>query len=242
MTTYKLLLNIFILTFFTISYAQIKITTSSNESNIPHESTILDIVATDKGVSIPHVELISENDAITIKNPKKGLMIYHTGLDALTEGVYYNSGDSKNSLWVKIEAFSSYEGLPFSKNLGPHSDDRAVSLGHIEFRLMRDSKDNRLRPQIRATTESNLNYSIIARQFWLKSGRDNRSTRASTKQTLSTSFQWISEVDSLRDDLNELNDIWIFVNTPSKEGTYRYTINVILIGGITETSQILKKY
>ncbi|APD06774.1 hypothetical protein UJ101_01255 [Flavobacteriaceae bacterium UJ101] len=242
MITYKSLLHIFILTFYTISYAQVKISTSTLGSNIPHESTILDMVSTNKGVSIPNIGLTNEHDSTTIKNPKKGLMVYHPGHRYLAEGVYYNSKDSKNPLWVKIEALSSYEGTPYSKNLGPHDNNRTVTLDHIEFRLIRDSKDNRLRPQIKSTTGADLKYSVIAKQFWLKSGRDNRSTRASTNQTLSTSFQWISEVDSLRDDLSELNDIWIYITTPGKEGTYRYTTNVVLINGITETSQILKKY
>ena len=55
---------------FSIGFCQVGINTSN-----PHQSAILDINSSDKGILIPKVSITSKNDIVTIPNPVKGLLI-----------------------------------------------------------------------------------------------------------------------------------------------------------------------
>ena len=85
-----------------VSTAQIGVGT-----HVPHESAALEIVATDKGVLLPRVELKSLTDNTTIvsvSGSAQSLLVYNTGSEAsetqegLPEGYYYWSGNK----WVRI--------------------------------------------------------------------------------------------------------------------------------------------
>lgn len=67
----------------------------------PNASAMLDISATNKGVSFPNVNLTSETDAVTIASPLPGLMVYNTNA-ALPcgTGLYFNDGTAAAPVWV----------------------------------------------------------------------------------------------------------------------------------------------
>lgn len=88
MKNYLALFSVFFL--FTNSFSQIGIGTDN-----PHPSTEFDVVASDKGVLLPYVPLISRTDNTTIDTPADGIMVYNTTIlmgDEETElkpGIYY---------------------------------------------------------------------------------------------------------------------------------------------------------
>ncbi len=244
MTTYiyKTIFKIVIILCFIVTNAQVKISTSFDEPTTLDSSTILDITSSNKGFSMTSVALKSEDDVTTIKNPKKGLLVYNTIPSQLKEGIYYNAGTSTNPKWARLESISSVEGTETSKSLGPYSLTRTVKLGHIEARLIENPSDgNKKQVQIRSTEIWDLDYSVIAKQYWVQETGDFRSTRAASG-TMTSSFNWVAGVDSLNNDKSELNDIWIYITSASHEGTYRLVINTININGVVETSLILKEY
>lgn len=71
---------------------------SSNPAYAPHESAILDLNASDKGLLIPRVKLDNARIAGPIANPAKGLMVFNDG-GLLEEGFWYWNGSS----WNKID-------------------------------------------------------------------------------------------------------------------------------------------
>ncbi len=87
----------------------------SNSGNItPHSSALLDLVSTDKGLSIPNVSLVATNDVLVpILNPKVGLIVFNnatvTGTHGVTPGFYYFA---HNNLWTKL---GSVEAIPGTK-------------------------------------------------------------------------------------------------------------------------------
>ncbi|MGE0635545.1 MAG: hypothetical protein AB7P01_03835 [Bacteroidia bacterium] len=70
----------------------------------PDASAMLDVIATDKGMLVPRVALVATNNSLLpIPSPADGLLVYNTGLGALTiKGFYY--WDATNSLWQKVQA------------------------------------------------------------------------------------------------------------------------------------------
>ncbi len=70
----------------------------------PDASAMLDVIATDKGMLVPRVALVATNNSLLpIPSPADGLLVYNTGLGALTiKGFYY--WDATNSLWQKVQS------------------------------------------------------------------------------------------------------------------------------------------
>ena len=68
---------------------------------VPNISAMLDVTATNKGILIPRVALVSNTDAVTIPIPATGLMVFNTtaGL-ACGTGYYYNSGTPASPVWT----------------------------------------------------------------------------------------------------------------------------------------------
>jgi len=64
----------------------------------------LNVVATDKGVLLPRVDLQSHDDVTTIPNPTTGLLVYNTGAGALqvTGYLYWNGIE-----WVQFSSFTT---------------------------------------------------------------------------------------------------------------------------------------
>ncbi len=72
--------------------AQVSISEQTNHS--PHESALLDLIADDKGLLIPRVELTDLNDDTSpIANPATGLLVYNSS-GSLERGFYYWDGNS----------------------------------------------------------------------------------------------------------------------------------------------------
>lgn len=67
----------------------------------PNASAILDVSATNKGVSFPNVSLVSETDAATIASPMTGLMVYNTNAAMpCGTGLYFNDGTAGAPAWT----------------------------------------------------------------------------------------------------------------------------------------------
>ncbi|GIV28031.1 MAG: hypothetical protein KatS3mg027_1845 [Bacteroidia bacterium] len=69
----------------------------------PHNSAMLDVDASNKGLLIPRVALTGTNDVSTITSPATSLMVYNTatagsGTTAVTPGYYYWGG----SAWIRV--------------------------------------------------------------------------------------------------------------------------------------------
>ena len=84
-----------LLFFITFSvYSQIGVNTTT-----PAASSILDVVATNKGVLLPRVELIGTNDTTTIPEPAESLLVYNTATSGdVTPGFYYFNGSEWSAL------------------------------------------------------------------------------------------------------------------------------------------------
>ncbi len=73
----------------------------------PDASAALDITASDKGLLIPRVNLLSVTDAVTIPNPAKGLVVFHNNKLTLDgEGFYINLGTAGSPSWVRLTTSS----------------------------------------------------------------------------------------------------------------------------------------
>lgn len=73
-------------------------------TNTPDVSARLDINASDKGLLIPKVFLLSLSDAVTVTTPANGLMLFNTNktLPGGT-GFYFNSGTSALPVWTRFQ-------------------------------------------------------------------------------------------------------------------------------------------
>lgn len=78
--------------------AQVQVTNMTTPPVIS-ASAILQVDATNKGVSLPNVALLSTTDVATIATPKDGLMVYNTNTIAdVTPGYYYRY----NNAWQPL--------------------------------------------------------------------------------------------------------------------------------------------
>lgn len=78
--------------------AQVQVTNITTPPSIS-ASAILQVDATNKGVSLPNVALLSTTDVATIATPKDGLMVYNTNTIAdVTPGYYYRY----NNAWQPL--------------------------------------------------------------------------------------------------------------------------------------------
>jgi len=70
----------------------------------PNPASALDIVAKDKGILLPRIQLLSEQDKSAIVNPEESLLVYNTGSTSLVAGFYYWS----NAKWTQLLAGDNY--------------------------------------------------------------------------------------------------------------------------------------
>ena len=66
-------------------------------SDVPDENAILDLVATDKGLLLPRLELISNSSSYPLENHVAGMVVFNSGT-VLPQGFYFNDG----SQWVYV--------------------------------------------------------------------------------------------------------------------------------------------
>lgn len=122
-----------ILLFFGVTtYAQVGIGTTT-----PHSSSLLEINATNKGVLIPRVNLIStlQTSLDGVENSKKSLLIYNsninvTGEGAVGEGYYYFDG----TLWIPFQTYNNtykaYGEIYRNSNLIGMNTNTAIAFGN----------------------------------------------------------------------------------------------------------------
>ncbi len=70
-------------------------------TELPNPSTVLDISASNKGVLLPRVNLLSETDIVTVTNPAHSLLVYNTNSTVdVTPGFYYWNATIPK--WVRL--------------------------------------------------------------------------------------------------------------------------------------------
>lgn len=106
---------------------------SINKDGEPaHESAILDIDASDKGVLFPHVELVSANDPIN--DPAEGLVVYNTSPTAYDgKGYYYYDGSDWKPLGNQQQKIAFSASLNNEVSQNANSNLNPVIFGYIEF-------------------------------------------------------------------------------------------------------------
>jgi hypothetical protein len=87
----------------------------------PDASAVLDIVDYDKGILLPRVYLLTENDNVSILNPATSLLLYNTNSSMPGgTGYYYNSGTSENPEWTGLKPVKF--SLPFKDTITTIAD------------------------------------------------------------------------------------------------------------------------
>ncbi len=96
----------------------------SNTNADPHNSAMLDVQSTDKGVLIPRVALTGTTDATTIVSPAVSLMVYNTAtVSDVTPGFYYYNGTA----WTAIGGSSATPTLSSVLNEGNSAGDTKIT-------------------------------------------------------------------------------------------------------------------
>ena len=109
-------------------------------TNTPDVSARLDINATDKGLLIPKIFLLSLSDAATIATPANGLLLYNNNKTLVGGlGFYYNSGTSGAPVWTRLQTgVSSGSGWGLTGNAGTDSTTNFLGTTDVKplvFRL-----------------------------------------------------------------------------------------------------------
>jgi hypothetical protein len=68
---------------------------SEDQDDLPHESAVMHLISTDKGLLIPR---LTEEERDNISNPAKGLLIYNSDEDEFQ----YNAGDEDSPSWQSL--------------------------------------------------------------------------------------------------------------------------------------------
>lgn len=106
MSNRKLLLALSIF-YSAVSFAQVGVGTI-----VPNSSTMLDVVASDKGVLLPRVQLNNSTDATTIVSQNEvGLLVYNTTANG-DIGVGYHFWDGAKWVAMRTEGLTSGTGDP----------------------------------------------------------------------------------------------------------------------------------
>lgn len=79
----------------------------NNSGAAPDISAMLDIVAADKGLLVPRVNLSGTTDAITVPSPATSLLVYNLATAGVSPnnvvpGYYYNSGTTAAPVWIRL--------------------------------------------------------------------------------------------------------------------------------------------
>lgn len=102
------------------------------KNTTPDVSALLDVNASNKGVLLPQIALVSTTDATTIASPATSLLVYNLGTGGLSPaGYYYNAGNSTIPNWVM---FGVSNGWSLTGNAG-------TTPGTINFIGTTDNKD-----------------------------------------------------------------------------------------------------
>lgn len=93
------------------------------------------------------------NDATTIPNPAKGLVVYHNSTTLYGEGVYVNNGTAASPVWSLLQPINNQSGSSIVKSsyVGLPDATRTMKVGNIETRLRIDPVNNYLSWEMRRT-------------------------------------------------------------------------------------------
>jgi len=81
----------------------------------PDPSAALELKASNKGLLLSRVTLLSDTDNLTIPNPATGLSVFHYGSPTMEAGIYSNVGTSAAPKWSKGSQNSTSEGSKIYK-------------------------------------------------------------------------------------------------------------------------------
>ncbi|APD06772.1 hypothetical protein UJ101_01253 [Flavobacteriaceae bacterium UJ101] len=227
----------FILLFFIIS--NIKNAQVGIGTHTPDESTVLDISSNNKGISLPNINLTAKNDSTTISNPKKGLLIFKPSNDSISDGFYYNSGNSTDPNWLHLHGLSSSERKTIVKlPLDKVNKNNVLILNDIEIRYNPDTKTS----QIKSVTGDELIYNVFIMENWKwdegGSGTFRNAYSGNNNCKITGTFTNICRgtmVNTTRGTKSEANDFWIYIG----DDTYHYYFS--LVNG-NYASLILEKF
>ncbi len=207
-------------------------------TSTPDPSSVLDLKSTDKGISLPNVALTAQNDAATISNPKKGLLVFKPGETSLPEGFYYNAGNATTPDWKRLEKSNNTEGITTVKiPFGSTDINKTLVLNSIEVRYNPSTR----RAQIRSAIGSSINYNIFIMENWKwgEGGSDtyNNIYQGNNNCTATTSFTDICSSTTINNTgtKSEFNDFWIYTGNT----TYHYYLSVV---GGTNASLVLEQF
>ncbi|MCP1996748.1 hypothetical protein [Flavobacterium sp. HSC-61S13] len=123
----KLLSVVFLLGIVATGYSQVGVGTQ-----IPNESSQLDVVASNKGVLIPRVSLVSTTDETTISAGNvNSLLVFNTNTN-LGAGYYY----WMNSKWLRLVSLEDIEALPAHNTV-----NTKLSVNHTDSKLVLEDSD-----------------------------------------------------------------------------------------------------
>jgi hypothetical protein len=95
---FKLLMLLVLVTLSQYTYAQVKVSTTASLAN---PDAMLEIEATNKGLLLPRLSLVSTTLPTPLGNFVKGMLVYDTAtINDITPGVYYSDG----SRWIKMNS------------------------------------------------------------------------------------------------------------------------------------------
>ncbi len=94
--TTKFVLAIIFLAYNLSLYAQVKVSTAASAAN---PNAMLEIEATNKGLLLPRLSLVSTTSAAPLNNFVKGMLVFDTvTINDITPGMYYSDGTK----WIKV--------------------------------------------------------------------------------------------------------------------------------------------
>ncbi len=229
----KFYFTLLLLFYYNITYTQVGIGTSK-----PDPSSVLDLESANKGISLPNVALTAEDDATTIKNPKKGLIVFKSVETNIPEGLYYNSGNSTTPNWKHLKPLKTTGVTTVKIPFGKADINKTLKLNDIEIRYNPDTKTS----QIRSVKGDKLTYNVFIMENWKwdegGSGTFRNAYSGNDNCKLSETFTNICRstvVNTTLGTKSESNDIWIYID----DTTYHYYF--CLVDG-NYTSLILEKF
>ncbi|MDM1046544.1 hypothetical protein HX004_17135, partial [Myroides sp. 1354] len=158
----------------------------------PANSAQLDIVSPNKGVLLPRIELIAENDrAPIIGEMVESLLIYHIGNSVLESGFYY----WENNKWKRLQATDSVsDRMNNSFTIGPNPDKNGE-----ESLIITDTKNHSVYLSI---------ASIANNEEFIKNLVENQEFITQLGDNIEFINQIINNEEFITNIINELNNTY----------------------------------
>ena len=105
--------------------SQVLISMNPTTNNTPHPSSVLQIYSDNKGLLLPHVNLLNSTDNVTVPTPVSGLMVYNTSASSKKIN-FWESGK-----WNRI--FNIDDGLAIIKQTDNFSGNSTTGVNVTTF-------------------------------------------------------------------------------------------------------------